>query len=338
MSQPYEIGFKLEAHKSQNTFILGKEIKGEMQLRAKEEIEVEYITVNLFREAKGLMQSQSASLYHKRYNNPKLLKTGQIYSFPISFIPEKHESYKGKNVELSFRFEGELKLDGQNTGEKIVSFFRKLGSSAKKKNSLQIYLQPETEAYQLAKQEIKLDSDSSFQSFLALPVLILFLVFISNELIDLVISIPIGILLSLFCIAYFLIGRYAVGNPRAELFQEENEGFHIKMYKEPSWHFLKGIEMSYEIAEEVVDRRGTSSSTQKEVIYDSLIQKSKLSQEVLDFYFNFPIDKPTSMSWEDVSIIWQLKLKVFTSLGLNFKVYGPFILSRPLLPKTETQA
>ncbi|MEM6805780.1 MAG: hypothetical protein AAF696_30555, partial [Bacteroidota bacterium] len=319
-----------------NTFLLGNEIKGEMLLKVEEEVEVESVEVKLLVEAKGLMSSQSALIYHKTHKKPGLLKPGEIYRFPISVIPNKYGSYKGEQVEISFRFEGELKLLEQKASEKIRNFFRKLGNSSKNQDAYFIHLTSPIESYRLRDQKISLDSNSSYQSFLGLPLLIMFFVLVGKEVIDYSIGIPIGLLFSLLCIIYYLIGRYAVGNPSAEIVQEDKEGFHVKLYKEPSWHFLRGIEVSYEIVEEVLDRRGTSSTTHKKVLFDSLVQKSRLNQEELDFYFDFPYGKPKSMNWEDVSIIWRLKLKVFTSLGFNYKVYGPFIVKKSL-DMTETQ-
>ena len=106
------------------------------------------------------------------------------------------------------------------------------------------------------------------------------------------------------------------------------DGFLCKLKKTGNFN-LTNQKVYYEIIEKVVDDRGTSSSTYKEVIYTSEVQQLPDFKDNSNLTFYYPNREGLfSTEWEDASIIWTMNLQGLTLFGIGLTYHQEFVVEK----------
>ena len=148
---------------------------------------------------------------------------------------------------------------------------------------------------------------------------LLFEQFMNQELIlfglGIVLSIAIAVLIQ------YIVFREAIGSFNAKLVVQDNINFLSVFSSKKNWKYISKATASYSIIENVVDDRGTSSTTSTATLYHSPKQTISRKSKQEEILFAYPINKvvlPT-LSIGGVSIKWMLHLRLTTIVG--FKLY-----------------
>lgn len=78
--------------------------------------------------------------------------------------------------------------------------------------------------------------------------------------------------------------------------------------------------------EEVIDRRGTSTSTYTEKFFSSKTVELLPNSEIREAQFSFPLRHFTMITMKDASIKWLMKLEMKTILGFKLSYDKTFKL------------
>ena len=79
----------------------------------------------------------------------------------------------------------------------------------------------------------------------------------------------IGIILTVLNVLYSLFAKYTVGLIDVMLNDVGNREFEVKVSNKNKGKYIQGVQLRYQIEEEVIDNRGTSQSKESAVIYAS---------------------------------------------------------------------
>lgn len=106
--------------------------------------------------------------------------------------------------------------------------------------------------------------------------------------------------------------------------QEDEMSFLCAIFRTRKFSLINQ-NLYYEIIEEVIDKRGTSSTTYTEVIFKSEQITVSDSNKNPKIKFNYPeLTGMQSMKINDVSIKWKMKLEGTTYFGIVLKYPSEF--------------
>lgn len=290
-----------------------------------ESITIEGIEVELLERVKGKMSSKKEVVHRSTLaRGMQVLQKGETYRFPFE-LPRKPniETYTGKNFsilyELEFRVElEETSYDGLKKGvfKNIKSFFT--GEKHYKDAFPIVFEQPERK-YEI----VESDGDFSLKinNTIVFIVGVLFLVvslFLFLKDIEIIIIVTMLGLLIGFSLQKLLI-KNMVGGFTLELIQKDNETFLAVVQSRHNWKFLSDSNLRYEVIEEVIDRRGTSTSTYVKSLFSSSAVELLSNNEAREVVFPFPERHFPMIKVEDASIKWVMKLEMKTTVGFILK-------------------
>ena len=312
----------------------GREISGHILVKSNETIGLDFIEGSVYFESRGRMSGERIEISTFNILKQKQILKNETYEFPFTFsLDNKYNSYKGKNVSLSYNFKVKISVNNDDYDKLDRSFFSKAVSFITSDKSLKIEKQfqvnSEDSKYQIVEEKLKFKLTNN----LVLGLLILFSIAGSimyylrdKEFNALYI---VGGVVTVILLNY-LMKRYInelLGEVTLKTLKDDGEYFLCSISKKRRFN-LVNQKVFFEIIERVVDKRGTSSSTYTEILYTSPKQAVSGLSTGQNIRFKYPNKKGLeTMVFGDVEILWRMNLEgqFYYGLVLKYEVY--FVMS-----------
>lgn len=309
------------------------DISGYLYIKSSETIDVDAIEGVVYFEARGRMASMKREHLKFRISDRKALQANVPHKIPFSFALDnvKIGTYKGKNVDFTYRCEARIHVEDDDIGKVDRSFFSKVKSFVTSDDSLKesayFYVGDTTSTYQIEETTRTLSFNVNFMMSLIISVLfaIIYLLLIPEY--TTVYIIPGLIALILILIVARMYIKNALGEVTMETLRDE-DAFLCTIKKTKKFN-LANQYLYYRIVEKVVDDRGTSSSTYRSTLHTSEKKKLANHREYAQLKFTYP----TSHNWHsnelgDVEIYWEMYLIGTTYLGFTLKYTARFYVAQ----------
>ena len=288
-------------------------IAGNITISATETITVDEIEGTIFFEARGRMASEKESLISFTIEGKKKLHRNEVYEIPFSVDLSENliPSYKGKNVDFSYKLTTNVFVSEKDLEKLDQSLFTKIGAFISSNKALKFSeyftIKNTKESYKVKETTTKLNFEGSL--FIKIASLLLVggvYAFFIPEL-----TFPyfaLGIILVI--ITVILTTKYLENILGEVSLQMYDDAPLFKCIVKKTRKFNLGDQKCYyEVIERVVDDRGTSSSTYTKVLYKSAVKSLRQLSRTSDLEFNYP-DKLglQSVTFKDAAIIWKMHL------------------------------
>jgi hypothetical protein len=296
---------------------------GFLIVSVEESITIEGINVQLLERVKGKMSSQKTSVHTTDLaRGMQVLRKGETYRFSFE-LPRKPniESYKGKNFSILYELDFKVELEQTSYDNLEKGVFKNIKSfftgEKHHKQAFPITFEQPIEKYEI----VEVDGDFSLKrnnTMLAIVGVLFLLVSLFLSSMDVLITALVtvlGLMLGYF-LQKLLIPSF-IGKFSLELTQKDNETFLAVVQSGNHWKSLSDSNLRYEVIEEVIDRRGTSTSTYTETLFSS--PTVSLNNEAREAVFVFPERHFPMIKIQDASIKWLMKLEMKTSIGFKLK-------------------
>ena len=103
-----------------------------------------------------------------------------------------------------------------------------------------------------------------------------------------------------------------------KLEQKDASSYEAIIKNDKNWKSINKVILTYWIVEEVVDYRGTSSSTHIVHLFESKKQMRKNPTGTLKIPLHFPKNQPGTIAIESFNTYWVLNIKTITSIGMVY--------------------
>ncbi len=297
---------------SETTF--KNQYEGILSINCQENLTIDRILGTIYFEARGRMSSIKKQLLSFNISSKKHITKDEIIKIPFTFQLEESnlETYTGKNVSFFYNFEAKIQVNEEDLEKLDRGIFKRVKSlftadySSKfseyfdKKNTETEYKisekhQPFTLSFNISNLYLPLGLISSLY--------ILTLIYTTVEFN--------GFHILFLIIAIILVGNLnfkrnskKIGKISLKTINDNNS--FICLIKPAKNFSLKKSKIHYQIIEKVVDKRGTSSTTNTEIIYKSTIQ-SLNNKGTSEIRFDFPDNKRlASLEFDEVTIYWEI--------------------------------
>lgn len=335
MKQKLDIEINLYKEKFKETFYLGEPIKGFLKIRAHENINVQELGVHLIKVATG--EKEEIVSTHPIYTED-IISEHEIYRLPIDFINDKHESYQGKKLKITFKIKPYLitKEDG-NIKDKTKEYPVNLLENNKKwaTNSF-LDFDIKNQKFSIAPQKTVLSHRSCFAlvlyTFLFVYLFVFFVGFAMKEKSGLNNEIVMIYLIGAGIILFFTqyISKLVLGKIHLKIEETDEEHFTIYIDKEKKWKSIHRVVVYYEI-EEVNNGARESGESNTNSIYRSTVHKFKPPyDDNLAIPFKYPKTAPTPLKTKNIRINWRFKLELAATFGFNYNFNWDFMVQNKL--------
>lgn len=290
------------------------EYEGVLVINSEESLKIDRINGIVYLEIRGRLVSKKEQVISFNIDSNNIISKGETYEIPFSFILDKKtvQSYSGKNVSFSYKCEAQIFVNEDDLEKLDRSVLTRVKSfiTADYSTKVSCYFEKKGEEnnYKVDEKhgQFKLEFNPSailFGILIIVAIYILSIITFSFEFNGFHI-LPLVIAVILYCYIDYRMKSKKIGNISLSTRNEEH-GFNCII--KPARNFsLKSAKIHYQIEEEVVDRRGTSSSTYTETIFKSPIKLLK-TRGTSEIEFEFPTNQqPTSLEYGDVTIYWEL--------------------------------
>lgn len=311
--------------------VLGERIKGEFIITPFYDLPVSMIGYDLIGEVRGKTATETQGVLNEYVGWNKLLKANETYHFPINFVNKSHETYSGIDLNCLIKFEVYLKIDRmkalQMTGA-VREFYGKFNWGKEKKIAKGMYLNfgGDTNKYLLKTKDFKLSIESYLKYIWT---------FIVTGLVTYSYSEKTGWKFApffgagaLLILLHHLLGVVLIGKMKGVFTKNSGEQFQVKFTNSKSWKTTQKLSVKYEVREQVVDGRGTSTVTYDNAIFTSPSQNITEFKKGVLLDFDFPKGFPPTSTIADAKIYWVLKVKIKTKIGLSFSFNQEIIVNK----------
>ncbi len=311
----------IQFDKINQRYLIGEKIEGEILLSSDEDIDFQEFGINIIAESRGKVGTHSIILKKQQVFTNKLILKNEDYSFPFSFRNNKIESYFGKNFSLVFKIETYGVLSKKIVNDPLKPFinpFNLIDVNKQWKESLYIVFYSKNKLYDIKESFINLDNEITHKilfGFILLSLTLTIIIFTSTEYWYFA-SIP---LITFLVLGFYMLSSINLfGDFKAKLYRNDENSFNIKLFNTKNWNFIEKIELSYQIKEEVLDKRGTTETKYRETIFESDVKHFLKPIDSIESNFKFPKNKPVSINLIDSSIFWNLKLVITSTFGVKY--------------------
>ena len=299
-------------------------VSGYLSITSSETIDVDMIDGGVFLEARGRMSSQKSLHTSFTISGDRTLQARERYKIPFSFnlYDVTIGTYKGKNVDFTYKCEARIHVEDDDIGKVDRSFFSKVKSFVTSDDSLKVssyfHVEDRTSTYQVVETKTTLDFRTNLIMSLIIAILFagtyLFLIPELNGFYAII-----GLLsLIVLIISAKLYTENALGDVTMETLRDE-DAFLCTIKKSKNFN-LANQYLYYQVIEKVVDDRGTSSSTYRSILYTSGKKKMSNHREHAQLKFSYPNTRNWhSNDFGDTSIYWVMHLKGTSYLGFVLK-------------------
>lgn len=292
---------------------------GYVTVQVAETITVNKIEGAVFLEARGSMRGTKKEITQFFLSNTTTLTKLETYKFPFSFeLGDKLDSYAGTNANLSYNCEISFEIAKNDVAKFDRSAFSKFISFVANSDysvSFSKYFDYISEGnYQVKEDKLKFNLQPNIaMSVLSATVIIATYLYYRPEfqfwhIIAGAFATAILIGISI------LIANKLLGHISLQLYDEKT-GFRCVIQK-PLNANISTKKIHYEILEEVIDKRGTSSTTYTTKLYTA--PKKQLDDFKKSITFEYPTKKGLqSFEYGDIEVLWKMILKI-NYYGLAF--------------------
>lgn len=328
----------LQAEICINEANIGETISGYLDIVSSEDILIDDINGEVYFEARGRMNGYKNDLISfPIITKPTLIKANEENIFPFTFtINSSIESYEGQNVSFTYTCEVIMKVNSEDfkkLGLSLMSSIKSFMTSDKRLRTLtQFEVKDHKNTYKVQETgyNFKLQANLVIPIFVAILLFLIYLFFVPEKT---------GVYIFMGLVIVVLAGIFAHSFIKSSLgklsMHLEDEGANFKCTIEKTKKFkLKEQYVYYEIIEEVVDKRGTKSSTSRRVLHTSPLKEMKNLSKETEFLFPY-VSNPDYKSLEigDVTIFWQMCVTGVSNLGLKLKYTSTFevVKNKPII-------
>ncbi|MFK8103338.1 MAG: hypothetical protein AB8G15_12465 [Saprospiraceae bacterium] len=315
--------FKLKINLNEERVYQPKEsVEGHISVSVQQDIEVDILSYKLFLEIRGLTRTNVIMLGQEKMTSQEQLSGGTVKNYPFALKNHQHETYKGQNVELLIRMEATLKLKDKPSTNFLLSKVGYIHSGSKESISKYLFFEYEKGNYKIVEDKINFPQ-SLVSCLIGLAILaftgigLFFLGFLSDPLNRNIVLVG-GLIFFLLGAFYLWVEIFLIGQIKAKLIDLGEGQFQLELENKKKWESSKSVAVRYKIFEEVIDRRGTSSSTETNYIYLSETKTIENPWRGATLVFDYPKKSIPMFRFEDVRIYWLLEVKVFSSFWLKF--------------------
>lgn len=314
-------------------FIKGEKLSGKIIVEPKENLDVEKFTYQVIYEQRGLVVTEEKNIKHTTtLDRNKQFLEDKIYVFLIHFNTLDHITYKGKNIELLIKIEATLKLKNNLSTNKILSKIGYISQGETIYATRYIKVKSKEGDYQLVNNQVNLASNNllKYALFILITPILIGAIYFSSDLLQKYKDISVYIGFSLICIVilYGLLEFILIGEVHAKLKDLKDHQFQVNLNNDLNWKFTKKTMTNFSISEEVIDRRGTSDTSNTFKIHSSKIHESINPTEDISINFDYPKDILATYKTNDLRIFWSIELKIISLLGIPFHLRSEFEVER----------
>jgi len=312
---------------------------GVLRITPSETVQIEQIRGELVMRVKGKMESQShiVDSFIIKIEDGELLEN-ETYEFPFQ-RPRKTGvvSYKGRNVGVFFELKFSTNLEKETYKRVNKNIIKRVGSFLTGITDYNFYtrsvvFKPQSN-YNLIERDHRLEINLG--SFLIIAMFSMFFMALGMILFGvpqindwdsegflLLLGIGLCIFFGYMSQSIFFAGL--LGEFFADIKKKDDENFMATVRSTSNWRYISAAKTYYEIEEEVIDRRGTSTSTYTEKLYSSKPIEIYMMNSREEIMHSFPPPSrtpPAINEIDDVSIKWIFVLEVTTimNLTLNYR-------------------
>ncbi len=289
-------------------------VSGYLLIESDKTLHIDGIEGELYLEMRGRLSSQLKEVASFEIAGATTVLAGEPLKIPFTFVFPMNQMpvYEGENVSFTYRCEAAIKINENDIEKLEKSFIGKVKMWLNKygaiKVSEHISLGELTGAYQIVPKKQQLRIDSTFMMFFLGSILVFLITLCIIQKFDELILI---VAVVLFNVALFLLKKIVVasiGAVSVELLKD-GTGFICKIYRTKGF-VLSNQSAYYDIVEKVIDRRGTSDTTNTAILFTSNSKKlTELGKNAI-LKFDYPEKKGWySMKQGDVSIHWRMNLE-----------------------------
>ena len=285
----------------------------------------------LYYEIKGKLNVGKQTVEHIKLENQNTWIVGNKYTYDLTFrIPNTPISFSGSHLEIVWYLTIELDLDTSTKSDirsdflknnRLLGLLKSYDGKIIEKRPLVIYRG--NSFYVIENFNYSLDTTSNHYFFIGIIILSIDIsLYLVNSYGFL------SIIALLIGIAFLTYGGYkslTVGlldelKIKGEAITQGK--FRVALSFKKNASKISSISFFYSINEEVVDQRGTSSTTYKETIYKSK-EETLLTPFDNQIYKEILFDKgefPTSFEYKTARLYWQLHVRFHFKNGLSYTV------------------
>jgi len=312
-------------------FVPGDPIVFTLCITPEEDQHVEKLKCQLTKEVRGRLRRVTDTIDSCELEINDMLKKGTTYEYPVELKNSFAITYAGISVSQSLYLDVASSEQGKTLISKVKQVFVHLEPLARRV----VIVEHASVNYNVVEKSYDLKNDFLmklfFGMFFTIPLLIFGCQFLPasflpasfpKTLIPYLIGVGVFILLIPVLLHFWFETR--VGKSSVQLSNTDNNEFEVKVNNSNDWVSSPEIFLSYSIIEEVVDDRGTSSTTIKMPIYQSLSVTIKTPRNGSKVVFPFPEKSiPLTNRIPNTEIVSILNLKMVTPFGTR-KYSTPF--------------
>ncbi|MEM9823320.1 MAG: hypothetical protein AAF985_19720 [Bacteroidota bacterium] len=322
LKQLCKLDVQLEEKNLEDTFLLNQRIKGTLYLTPKSDLVIHHLGYQLMVEARGKVMHYLQTIFKSSLSKQSTLNKDQTYSFPFELINKTHESYKGINTNHHIKLEFFLRLKEKKLEKKDRGFLSKMNHLLKwddqYKSAYYLHFKSNSRSYKIQRinENLEMTYSDYIQFGLSILVVLLLIVTLNSGSSS---SLMLGIIVILFlAVVYFLLLEQIVGPIIIQYPKDSTDGqLCIQLRNTKKWRNVRHISIRYEVREEVVDRRGTSTETLTRTIFTSEEKSLKNPTQKVRFHFDFPADMMGTTRVQDSNIYWVVVVRVKTIWGIS---------------------
>lgn len=323
---------KVDIYKTNNDLVKS----GCLTIKAFETINIDSITGFVFFYTRGMISGEKEELLSFKISNKKIVRKNETskISFSFELPPNSISTYKGKNVSFSYKCEVEIVLkneDIEKNNKNIFSNHFLLPSEETLKSFAYFNVEDLASlSYQVKETSLNfvLEKNWSILIFITVILELLYIYLLPELTISYLI---LGVMIGMFMANLFyefVIRVYlenVIGGVCLEIIRGE-DFILCKIDKSNRIDLSLFQSIYYEIIERVIDNRGTTSNTYKEIVYISSQKNLSGFKENSILKLDYPEIKNLhsknlhSKNYGYTSIIWMMNLEVkYFFLRLHYK-------------------
>ena len=310
-----------------------RQISGILKVKTTSTIRIEKIIAELQFEVKGKVSARSEVFDSSNILiSETIFERGKTYEFPVVLRKNNDiESYKGVNTNFVFSCRFSFYLHESDEAKIDRSFLKGIKSffTGDKSVKLTKYIEwiDEGRVYAVVPSEGKMTVKRNISFTVMVGLIAGGIAHFLLEEVSFIIIIMIAVLLSgLTVFLQQFVANIIYGNIHAEVKPNDHASFFCRLKGSKHWSVFKTPKVYYEITEEVVDNRGTSSTTYREKIYKSEVYIISNPDHI---ELQYPeIKNLQSVDIEDNAIIWSLVLQINSFMGTTTRFYYDFEVNK----------
>lgn len=306
------------------TEVTSNSASGYLKIQSTEDLTIDNINGLVYFEVRGRMSTSQDVILKFNIETGTLINKDKVHKIPFNFNTNActADTYTGKNVSFLYKLEIKINVNKGDIEKLERTIFSKIKSAVTSDYSLKIEkrfkVQDLKSKYRI--EEAKTTFNLQPNTILLILVSIIFGA-ISLNLIPEFSVIYLIIAIGTIYILKYLITSFiskSLGIITMET-KENNDTFQCKLSK-PRNFILKNQNLYYQITEQVIDNRGTSSSTYRETILTSE-RKNISNNKVQTIKFNYPTKQGLqTYQYKDASILWEMNFEGhYLGITLNYK-------------------